>query len=202
MDKREKAIRWSAVAAVALLAAVAGWVSYTHALDVVRAYGQQGYVAYAYPATTDGMIYVSSMVLLDAAWRRIRSHWLAWTTLVLGILITGAVNAWSGLAWGPIGAVISAWPAAALVLGYELLMLLIRNAQKRPETQETQVLSGTLSINEIREREGFPPFPAMGFGGIDPESAPSIRSIMKSDRVGFDKAKERREALLNGQNHQ
>lgn len=193
MDKREKAIRWSAVAAVALLAAVAGWVSYTHALDVVRAYGQQGYVAYAYPATTDGMIYVSSMVLLDAAWRGIRSHWLAWVTLVLGILITGAVNAWSGLAYGPIGALISAWPAAALVLGYELLMLLIRNAQKRPETPETQVL--------LSAPEPAAPLPGRSFGGIDGAELPSIRAIMKAEGLGFDRAKEHREALANGQKH-
>ncbi len=195
MDKREKAIRWSAVAAVALLAAVAGWVSYTHALDVVRTYGQSGYVAYAYPATTDGMIYVSSMVLLDAAWRGIRAHRLAWAGLTLGIVVTGAVNAWSGLAFGPIGAVISAWPAAALVLGYELLMLLIRNAaQERPEAPESQTLPA-FSLPP-------PPVPlavsGAAFGGIKSDQVPSIRSLQKDLGVNFYKAREHREAMLNG----
>ena len=37
MTSAERAIRWSTVVAVAVVAAVAGWVSYSHALAVVRA---------------------------------------------------------------------------------------------------------------------------------------------------------------------
>ena len=131
----DNAIKWSSVGAVGLLAAVAGWISYTHALDVVRLYRVPQPIDYAYPATVDGLIYVASMVLLDIARRRAgRSYafWLAWGVLGLGVLVTGAVNAWAGLPYGPWGAVIYAWPAVALVLSYELLMLLIRNAAQEP----------------------------------------------------------------------
>ena len=48
MTSAERAIRWSTVAAVAVVAAVAGWVSYSHALAVVRAHGETGPVAWAY----------------------------------------------------------------------------------------------------------------------------------------------------------
>jgi len=39
-----------------------------------------------------------------------------------------AANVAAGLTYGPIGAVVAAWPAVALVLSYELLMLVIRRA--------------------------------------------------------------------------
>jgi hypothetical protein len=37
------------MAAVAAVAIVAGWVSYLHAYDVVRAYGEHGVLARLYP---------------------------------------------------------------------------------------------------------------------------------------------------------
>jgi hypothetical protein len=48
---------------------VAAFVSYRHALHVVRVHGESGALALAYPLTIDGMIYASSMVLLNAARR-------------------------------------------------------------------------------------------------------------------------------------
>ena len=74
MTGAERAIRWPAIAAVA---AVAGWVSYKHALAVVRAHGESGAAARLYPATVDGLIYSASMVLLDAARRRAQPPRLA-----------------------------------------------------------------------------------------------------------------------------
>src|SRR5215470_5398722 len=65
-------IRWSAVAAVAAVAGIAGWVSYIHTFGLVSTHGETGMVGRLYPATIDGMIYVSSMVLLDAARRGVR----------------------------------------------------------------------------------------------------------------------------------
>ena len=34
----------------------------------------------------------------------------------------------SGLAYGPVGAAVSAWPAVALILSYELLMIIVRRS--------------------------------------------------------------------------
>jgi hypothetical protein len=122
----EHLVRWSTVVAVAAVAIVAGWVSYEHALAVVRAHGETGAVARVYPATVDGLIYSASMVLLDAARRRVSAPRLARWLLAAGIGATLAANVAAGLHFGPVGAVVAAWPALALVGSYELLMLIIR----------------------------------------------------------------------------
>ena len=127
MSAPERAIRWSTIAAVAAVAAVAGWVSYEHALAVVRAHGEGGAVAQVYPVTVDGLIYSASMVLLDAARRGARAPVLARWLLGAGISATLAANVAAGLHFGPVGAVVAAWPALALVGSYELLMLIIRS---------------------------------------------------------------------------
>lgn len=126
----DKLVQWSTAVAVVLLAIIAGWVSYIHAHDVVIRYGQTGILGFVYPATTDGLIYIGSMVILNAARKAIKAPGLAWATVITGVLITAAANIYDGLSHGPIGAFISGWPAVALVLGYELCMMLIRSAGK------------------------------------------------------------------------
>ncbi|HEX7165073.1 MAG TPA: DUF2637 domain-containing protein [Trebonia sp.] len=130
MSAPERAVRWSTVAAVTVIAAVAGWVSYEHALAVVRAYGEAGMVAQVYPVTVDGLIYSASMVLLDSARRGVRAPALARWLLAAGIGATLAANVTAGLHFGPVGAVVAAWPALALVGSYELLMLIIRSGAR------------------------------------------------------------------------
>jgi hypothetical protein len=51
-----------------------------------------------YPLTVDGLIYASSMVLLNDARRGRRPHWLAYGALGLGVSATLAVNVAAGLA--------------------------------------------------------------------------------------------------------
>jgi hypothetical protein len=50
-------------------AAVAAAASYEHAYDLVRAHGEAGWTARLIPLTVDGLIYASSMVMLDSARR-------------------------------------------------------------------------------------------------------------------------------------
>jgi hypothetical protein len=128
MTGTDRAIRWSMVGAVSVVALVAAFVSYRHALTVVRANGESGALALAYPLTIDGLIYAASMVLLNAARQGTQAHWLAYAALGLGIAATLAVNVAAGLAYGPVGALVAAWPAPALVISYELLMLVIRGS--------------------------------------------------------------------------
>lgn len=134
MTAAERAIRWSTIAAVAAVAIVAGWVSYEHALAVVRAHGEHGAVARLYPATVDGLIYSASMVLLDSARRGVPAPRLARWLLAAGITATLAANVSAGLHFGLSGAVVAAWPAAALVGSYELLMLIIRSGAAERST--------------------------------------------------------------------
>jgi hypothetical protein len=127
-----RAIRWSTVLAVAGVALVAGWVSYVHAYDVVRAHGEHGILARLYPGTIDGLIYSASMVLLDAARRDVKSPPLARWLLVAGIGATLFANVLAGAAYGLLGAAVAAWPALALVGSYELLMWLVRHGVTAP----------------------------------------------------------------------
>ncbi|WP_326826458.1 DUF2637 domain-containing protein [Streptosporangium sp. NBC_01756] len=119
-------IRFATTVVVLLLAAVAAVVSYRHAYEVVVLNGESGLTAYLVPLTIDGAIFASSMVLLDAARRGLPVPALARWTLALGILATLAANVAHGWAHGPVGAIVAAWPAVALVLSYELLMGMIR----------------------------------------------------------------------------
>ena len=51
------------------VAAVAAVACYEHACDLVQAYGEAGWTARLVPLTVDGLIYASSMVMLDSARR-------------------------------------------------------------------------------------------------------------------------------------
>ncbi|MET8381589.1 DUF2637 domain-containing protein [Streptosporangium canum] len=141
-------IRFFTTVVVVLLAAVAAVVSYRHALEVVTANGEAGLTAYLVPLTIDGAIFASSMVLLDAARRRLPVPKLARWTLGLGILATLAANVATGWAHGPVGAIVAAWPAVALVLSYELLMGMIRRS---PGTAATAPLEVAMSDDDFEK---------------------------------------------------
>ena len=99
----DRIIRWSTALAVVSVAVVAAVVSYEHASD------------------------------LDSARRKTLVPALARWLLGLGIAATLAANVAHGLGHGPVGAVVAAWPAVALVDSYELLMMVIRSSQAAPD---------------------------------------------------------------------
>jgi hypothetical protein len=122
----DRAIRLSTAAAVLAVAAIAAYVSYWHAYAVVRAHGETGITARLEPATIDGLVYASSMVVLHAARHRVPVPSLARWLLALGIAATLTANMAQGWSHGLVGAVVAAWPAVSLVGSYELLVWLIR----------------------------------------------------------------------------
>jgi hypothetical protein len=122
----DRAIRLSTAAGVLAVAGIAACVSYGHAYAVVRAHGETGITARLEPATIDGLVYASSMVVLYAARHRVPVPCLARWLLALGIAATLTANMAQGWSHGPVGAVIAAWPAVSLVGSYELLVWLIR----------------------------------------------------------------------------
>ena len=130
MTGADKAIRWSTAAAVIGVAAVAAVVSYEHAYALVRAHGETGWTAHLIPLTVDGLIWASSMVMLDSVRRGVPVPLLARRLLGLGIAATLAANVAHGLGHGLVGLAVSAWPAVALVGSYELLMMIIRGTQQ------------------------------------------------------------------------
>jgi hypothetical protein len=66
-----RVIRWTTALAVVGVATVAAVASYEHAYALVRAHGEAGWTGRMVPLTVDGLIYASSMVMLNAP--RIRS---------------------------------------------------------------------------------------------------------------------------------
>ena len=97
MTGTDKAIRWSTAAAVIGVAVVAAVVSYEHAYALVHAHGETGWTAHLIPLTVDGLIWASSMVMLDSARRGVRVPALARWLLGLGIAATLAANVTHGL---------------------------------------------------------------------------------------------------------
>lgn len=134
MTAADRIIRWSTALAVLCVAAVAAVVSYEHACDLVRQHGESGETGRLIPLTVDGLIYASSMVMLDSARRGVRVPGLARWLLGVGIVATLAANVAHGWGHGLIGAAVAAWPAVALVGSYELLMMIIRGTQMQAVT--------------------------------------------------------------------
>jgi hypothetical protein len=124
----DRAICLSTAAAVLAVAGIAAYVSYGHAYAVVLAHGETGITARLEPATIDGLVYASSMVVLYAARHRVPVPSLARWLLGLGIAATLTANMAQGWSHGPVGAVVAAWPAVSLVGSYELLVWLIRTS--------------------------------------------------------------------------
>lgn len=123
-------IRITTALAVVAVAGVAAIISYQHAYELVTSHGEIGITAHLLPFTVDGLIWAASMVALDASRRNHPAPPLAKWSLAIGIVATIGANLAHGLNHGPIGAMVSAWPALALVGSLELLMLLIRTHQR------------------------------------------------------------------------
>lgn len=139
----DRLIRVTTALAVVAVAAVAALISYAHMLDLVRSHGETGATARLVPFTVDGLIWAASMVILDATRRNRPVPALAGWSLAAGICATVGANVAHGAAHGPIGALVSAWPALALVGSFELLMTLTRRAAPRrvsvPEPKRTNL---------------------------------------------------------------
>ncbi|MEV0388030.1 DUF2637 domain-containing protein [Nonomuraea sp. NPDC050643] len=127
----DRLIRVSMTVVVLAVAAVAAWVSYWHAVAVIEKYGAEDELsAHLVPATVDGMIYASSMVLLWCARYRLAVPALARWALALGVAATLAANILHGIERGPLAAALAAWPAIALVISYELIMWVVRSGRE------------------------------------------------------------------------
>jgi Protein of unknown function (DUF2637) len=105
---------------VLAVAGIAAYVSYWYAYAVVLAHGETGITARLEPATIDGLVYASSMVVLHAARHRVPVPSLARWLLGLGIAAILTANMAQGWSRGLAGAVVAAWPTVSLVGSYEL----------------------------------------------------------------------------------
>lgn len=113
------------------LAIITGIISYQHGLEVARAHGAVGVVAYLVPLVADLMIATSSLSILDAARNGGDAPVFAWIGLVVGVVVTVVMNVaagWDG-GWG--SRLLNAVAPVALILSYEALMEMIRRARRR-----------------------------------------------------------------------
>jgi hypothetical protein len=189
MTAADQIIRWTTAGAVVGVAAVAAVASYEHAYDLVRAHGETGWTARLVPLTVDGLIYASSMVMLDAARRKTPVPALARWLLGLGIAATLAANVAHGLGHGLIGAAVAAWPAVALVGSYELLMMVIRSSQVRADSTP-----GTEhEADPLQERAA-----ELFAGQLVVARIPSVRAIRAHLHVGQPRAQRLRDYLATG----
>jgi hypothetical protein len=137
----DRLIRLTTALAVLMVAGVAAVISYQHAYELVTSHGETGLTARLLPFTVDGLIWAASMVVLDASRRNHPVPRLALWSLGAGIVATVGANLAHGLSHGPVGALVSAWPALALVGSFELLMLLIRKHHQADTESEADVPS-------------------------------------------------------------
>ena len=188
MNSVDRAIRWSTALAVLGVALIAAVVSYEHAGALVRAHGEAGWTERLIPLTVDGLIYASSMVMLDSARRGVRVPALARWLLGLGIIATLAANVAHGSGHGIIGAAVAAWPAIALVGSYELLMVIIRSAQASTAAPRSQ--DGAPGIDPLGGQA------AVVFAAeLAADRVPSVRAIRAALHVGQPRAQRLREYL-------
>ncbi len=125
----DRLIRMTTALAVVAVAVAAAAISYQHAYELVRSHGESGVTARLLPFTVDGLIWAASMVVLDVSRRDQPVPRLATWSLGAGTVVTVGANLAHGVGHGPVGALVSAWPALALVGSFELLMMLIRTGR-------------------------------------------------------------------------
>ena len=190
ISSADRIIRWTTALAVVSVAAVAAVVSFEHASALVRAHGETGWTARLIPLTVDGLIYASSMVMLDSARRDLPVPALARWLLGLGIAATLSANVAHGLGHGPIGAAVAAWPAVSLVGSYELLMMIIRGAKGPADPSD-----GVSEADPLQERAAQVFADDLAAGRV-----PSVRAIRTSLHVGQPRAQQVRSylAVLEG----
>jgi hypothetical protein len=141
-------ITWAMTGAAAAVILFAAIVSYSHIHGLATGHREDSVQAHLLPLSIDGVIAEASLVLLFAARHKLDAPKLARVMLWTGIVATLAANAvvalppsWiSPVANVTIGAVLSAWPAAAFIASVELVMLLVRDVRA---VAAGEILTGT-----------------------------------------------------------
>jgi Protein of unknown function (DUF2637) len=152
-------VGWTTTGCVALLAVIAGTVSYLHMHQLVAGHGQPGWVAALTPLSVDGMIVAASTALLADSRSGARGGVLPWALLVTGSVASLAANVAVAEPTAT-GRVIAAWPSFALIGAYELLMRQVRrNAagagkphQRKPVPPVLRQQAGGEAVPRLRYR--------------------------------------------------
>jgi hypothetical protein len=139
-------ITWSMTVVVSAVILFAAIVSYTHVHSLAAAHKEDAVQSHLLPLSLDGVIAEASLVLLFAARHKVDAPPLARVMLWAGITATLGANAlvalppqWiSPVASAVIGAVLSAWPAAAFIGSVELVMRLVRDVRAVASARDSE----------------------------------------------------------------
>jgi Protein of unknown function (DUF2637) len=171
-------IGWTTTGCVALLAVIAGTVSYLHMHQLVAAHGQPGWGAALTPLSVDEMIVAASTVLLAESLSGGRGGLLPWALLVTGSVASLAANV--AVAEPTVtGRLIAAWPSFALIGSYELLMRQVRrNAAGRGKPHQRKPVP---HIVRQQVDSGAVPRPRHRFSGSDSGHGRSRQAVAGRD---------------------
>jgi hypothetical protein len=176
----ERMIRWTTIASVIVLAAIAAIVSYKHTYLLVRRYGETPWTAALLPVSVDGMIAVSSMsLLLDSRYGR-RSGALPWALLIIGSTASLAANV-AVAEPSAVGRLIAGWPSCALIGSYELLMRQIRRTSTSKSASERLASYVSRTASEQSPAGPEAPFTSLGATAVlldRPPTGPTV--VMES----------------------
>lgn len=180
----DRLVRWTTAVSVVVLAGIAAVISYKHMFTLVHRYGETSWTAALLPLSVDGMIVASSMSLLEASRMGRRSGGLPWALLVLGSAASLSANV-AVAEPSAVGRVIAAWPSAALIGSYELLMGQIRQASARGTSEQAATsyaacmaeFMGTSGSDVLSyEGSGNPGIPYVAHTSLTADDAVSYRA--------------------------
>jgi hypothetical protein len=146
-------IRRTTTGCVALLALIAGTVSYLHMHRLVALHGQPGWVAALTPLSVDGMIVAASTTLLAESRAGRRGGALPWALLVAGSVASLAANV-AVAEPDLIGRTIAAWPSFALTASYELLTRQVRRSAPAGDSKASCELTAGVAVRAAVSRTG------------------------------------------------
>jgi hypothetical protein len=123
---------------VALVALVAGTVSYSHIVNLGLRTGQSPADAHLLPLAVDGLIVGGSVILAAGSW-------LGWLGVIPGVGATLFANLESGLPHGQLAAIVATWPAIAFTVASFMLERWLRSQVTMPSVfsnAEVEALAG------------------------------------------------------------
>jgi hypothetical protein len=151
-------------AVVIAVAAFAAIVSFSHIYDLGRLQGQSGTAARLLPLSVDGLIVAASLIMLISSRRTGGVHWLTRLMLWLGIGATVGANVAYGIPYGPLGAIVSAWPALAFVGAVEMVMVAVRPGGREAD-KRTLIVAGQPAVPSSSYEAAATAFAASVAGG-------------------------------------
>lgn len=187
--ERDNAWRRVLVAAlpVAVVAVVAGIVSYSHIVALSLRAGQSVMDAHLSPIPVDGLIVGGSVILWFGSW-------LGWFAVAPGVAATLFANIESGLPRGPLGAAVSAWPAVAFSVAMLVLERWLKSQAGTPDLSSASDIASDAEggISSDKKDEGVSQESAPEQQQPrDTKPAPSPRrQTSRKARTGSDKARD------------